>query len=146
MQYSLYKKILYWIIYTFLLHSFAKSDPLAYIFECDKASVYICNSTEEFVSDSLTCLAAIREEPTTFPLESSTSIPSESSLCLIRATLQTFALAVKKKRGNGNISAPQHTWRTSVCQCYSTCSCCGISMKYLETHDIAENSKIADIC
>lgn len=41
----------------------------------------------------LTCVAAILEEPTTFPLASSTSMPSDSSLCLIRATLQMFALA-----------------------------------------------------
>lgn len=48
----------------------------------------------------LTCLAAILEDPTTFPLSSSTSIPSDSSLCLIRPTLQMFALAEDGERGS----------------------------------------------
>lgn len=49
----------------------------------------------------LTCLAAILEDPTTFPLSSSTSIPSDSSLCRIRPTLQMFALAEDGKRRAG---------------------------------------------
>lgn len=47
---------------------------------------------------TLTCLAAILEDPTTLPLLSSTSIPSDNSLCLIRPTLQMFALAEDGER------------------------------------------------
>ena len=63
---------------------------------------HICHSVKKCVNIfgavesqvcKLTCLAAIFEDPTTFPLSSSTSIPSDSSLCLIRPTLQMFALA-----------------------------------------------------
>lgn len=47
----------------------------------------------------LTCLAAILEDPTTFPLSSSTSIPSDSSVCLIKPTLQMFAVAEEQEDG-----------------------------------------------
>lgn len=46
----------------------------------------------------LTCLAATFEDPTTFPLLSITSIPSESSLCLIKATLQMLAVAAESEK------------------------------------------------
>lgn len=52
----------------------------------------------ESAEKALTCLAAILEDPTTFPSLSSTSIPSDNSLCLIRATLQMFALAEDGER------------------------------------------------
>lgn len=50
----------------------------------------------------LTCLAAILDDPTTFPLLSRTSTPSDSSLCLIRPTLQMFALAGERKAASIN--------------------------------------------
>lgn len=46
----------------------------------------------------LTCLAAILEDPTTLPLSSSTSMPSDSSVCLIKPTLQMFAVASGRKQ------------------------------------------------
>lgn len=45
----------------------------------------------------LTCLAAILEDPTTFPSSSNTSMPSDSSVCLIKPTLQMFAVALRIK-------------------------------------------------
>lgn len=48
----------------------------------------------------LTCLAAILEDPTTFPLSSNTSMPSDSSVCLIKPTLQMFAVALRTKTRN----------------------------------------------
>lgn len=45
----------------------------------------------------LTCLAAILEDPTTLPLSSNTSMPSDSSVCLIKPTLQMFAVASRRK-------------------------------------------------
>lgn len=59
----------------------------------------------------LTCLAATFEEPTTFPLLSITSIPSESSLCLIKATLQMLAVAKVGKKGS------EHVLKTRGRQC-----------------------------
>lgn len=58
-----------------------------------------------FKDKVLTCLAATFEDPTTLPLLSITSIPSESSLCLIKATLQMLAVAADSEndslcRGN----------------------------------------------
>lgn len=61
-------------------------------------SVRPSNKYAEFAKKPLTCLAAILEDPTTFPLLSSTSTPSESSLCLIRPTLQMLALAEDGER------------------------------------------------
>lgn len=54
----------------------------------------------EYEKKLLTCLAAILEDPTTFPLLSSTSIPSDSSLCLIKLTLQMFAVAEDRGKGS----------------------------------------------
>lgn len=62
---------------------------------------------------ALTCLAAILEDPTTFPLLSSTSTPSDSSLCLIRPTLQMFALAGK---GEGDSSGIIMHFNQNLCR------------------------------
>lgn len=61
----------------------------------------------------LTCLAATLDEPTMFPLLSSTSIPSSSSVCLIRTTLQMLALAEEEK--GRRISPGQSPLAASVC-------------------------------
>lgn len=59
----------------------------------------------------LTCLAAILEDPTTWPWSSSTSIPSDSSLCLIRPTLQMFALA-EEGGEEIHLKHPKRGWQT----------------------------------
>lgn len=69
------------------------------------------NYSEVVITNIRTCFAAIREDPTTFPLLSNTSIPSDISLCLIRATLQMFALAKKKMQMLNN----SHQWISYLC-------------------------------
>lgn len=62
-----------------------------------------------------TCFAAILEDPTMFPLLSRTSIPSSSSVCLIRTTLQILALAEDEKSMMISSAALVNTkWQASV--------------------------------
>lgn len=81
---------------------FISNTEFIYLFFRKSDGVWISNENHACKNErALTCLAAILEDPTTFPLLSSTSMPSDSSLCLIRPTLQMFALAGK---GEGDSS------------------------------------------
>lgn len=62
----------------------------------------------------LTCLAAILEDPTTLPLSSNTSMPSDSSVCLIKPTLQMFAVASRRKTYTLYWSNIKTLWKGSV--------------------------------
>jgi len=72
-------------------------------------------SAQPGTSQVHTCFAAILEDPTMFPLLSKTSIPSSSSVCLIRTTLQILALAADEKSTMISNAALVNTkWQASV--------------------------------